>query len=309
MSLSPKISGKLSFLLKVLLFTAIVLLETQLDSLAEQYAFFAFLQKRIIHLDAILVFITFWMVIDLLRVVILYIYWKRNKQSKEHEGSPNDNFTLGIGYIATLLNLLILILSIFLFFNINIREVITSLSIVAAAIALITKDYIANVINGMILMFSNQLSIGDNVKIGDIKGKITDISLLHVRLLNDEDVLVYIPNNTVFTATIINFTKRTEEKVSIEFEISYEFLPGIAALERYLIEALADYEAYILPQSYFLRTEKIQESAVLLKFQYILRQENKEVERTIRRITARGIVDFIKAQKNSLPPSGESESL
>ena len=309
MSLSPKISGKLFFIFKVLLFTAIVLLEIQLDSLAVQYRFFEYLQARIIHLDAILIFVTFLMVIDLLRAIILYVYWKRNKQRDTQQVSPNDNFSLGIGYIATLLNVLIFILGLLLFFNINIREVLTSLSIVAAAIALITKDYIANVINGMILMFSNQLSIGDSVKIGDIKGKITDISLLHVRLLNDEDVLVYIPNNIVFTATIINFTKRTEEKVSIEFEISYEFLPGIAALETYLIEALADYEAYILPQSYFLRTEKIQEKAVVLKFQYILRQENKEVERTIRRITARGIVDFIQIQKNSLPPNGESESL
>jgi len=93
-------------------------------------------------------------------------------------------------------------------FNINVKEAITSLSLIAAALVLITKDYISNLINGMYLTFNKVINIGDQVQVGLQKGKIVDITLTNVHLLNDDDDIIYIPNNTVFSTDIINYTGR-----------------------------------------------------------------------------------------------------
>src|SRR5690606_19448141 len=107
---------------------------------------------------------------DLLKVSTLLVYRRRNKV-KTH-----DNFIIGINSIYYIFLSILLILLVMVSMKVNIREFFTSISIIAAAIAILSKDYISNAINGMILMFNNQISIGDHIKIGQHKGKIIHIS-------------------------------------------------------------------------------------------------------------------------------------
>jgi hypothetical protein len=106
---------------------------------------------------------------------------------------------------ATRLSTRRLALAVFLsLFNLHLKDLITSLSVAAAAVAIVFKDYISNVINGMVLAFSNRLLIDDYVKIGHHRGRITDITLGSVQLLTDEDEVVFLPNTILFTHEIVN---------------------------------------------------------------------------------------------------------
>ena len=58
------------------------------------------------------------------------------------------------------------VLSIFSLMGMPPARMFTSLSIVAAAIAILSKDFIADVISGMIISFSSEISIDDYVKFG-----------------------------------------------------------------------------------------------------------------------------------------------
>lgn len=87
-------------------------------------------------------------------------------------------------------------------------KLFTSLSIVFAGIAILTKDYITNMVNGMIITFSGQLSIGDNVRLGKQRGKIVDITLQNIHMLNDDDDMIYIPNNLLLSSEVVNYTRR-----------------------------------------------------------------------------------------------------
>jgi len=85
---------------------------------------------------------------------------------RRHKINRDDNFIIGVGQIYLLLLVMGLIVGLLSLFRIDVRQLFTSLSIVFAGIAILTKDYISNMINGMIVTFSGQLGIGDNVRIG-----------------------------------------------------------------------------------------------------------------------------------------------
>jgi small-conductance mechanosensitive channel len=91
----------------------------------------------------------------------------------------------------------------------------------------------------MILMFNNQISIGDRIQIGGHKGKITHISLLNLQIINEEDDLIYIPNTNVLSQDIINYTKAESLKVSIEFVAKANNMESIEALEQYFSNVFA----------------------------------------------------------------------
>lgn len=224
------------------------------------------------------------------RFVVLGIYRKRYKFSRDFV----DNFVIGINQLRAMAHALIVVFSFLIFLDIKPWEAITSLTIVAAAIAIISKDYISNMINGMILMFGRQVTIGDWVKIGDQKGKITDLNLLNLHMINEDDDLVYIPNNEVLNTKTINYSQRVIKKVSIDFEIGYDHLSDVAELEQYLKDQLNDFHNDIDASSYSLKVTDIKKDAVLYKFQYVLKETDKELEREIRRSTVRGVISFLK---------------
>jgi len=202
-----------------------------------------------------------------------------------------DNFTIGLGHISTILYGLFGVTLILSIFNISIKEAFTSLSLIAAAVVLMTKDYISNLINGMYLTFAKVITIGDQVMIDKHKGKIMDITLTNVHLLNEDDDMIYLPNNLVFTREIINYTRRELKKTTMEFEADPRIVKDVAVLEKKLIDALAPFHADIQSGTYALKTSNVKVESITFKFQYIMKDPlNKELDKKIRRFLVREIV-------------------
>ena len=146
----------------------------------------------------------------------------------------------------------------------------------------------------MVLTFSNRLSIDDYIQIGEHKGKIVDITMQSIHLLNDDDDLVYIPNNKAFDDIVVNLTKGDIRKASIDFEMSYDHFASVADMEEKLIAALDDLKDKIRPGSYNLRTVKIEHQVAVFKFQVTLLHYDKALERQIRRRVLRFIIDIVQ---------------
>jgi small-conductance mechanosensitive channel len=210
-------------------------------------------------------------------------------------GQKRDNFTIGIGHISKVIYFLLAFVILLSLFNISVKEAITTLSLIAAAVVLMTKDYISNLINGMYLTFAKVVTIGDQVSIDGNKGKILDITLTNVHLLNDDDDIIYIPNNKVFSSEIINYTRRELKRTSIEFEVDPMIISDIEGLERRLIEILAPHIHEIQPGTCQLKTVSVKKDVLQLKFQYILNEPlNKEVDKKIRRFFIRRLVKVLQ---------------
>jgi small-conductance mechanosensitive channel len=199
-------------------------------------------------------------------------------------GVKKDNFTAGLSQIARIVYSLIFGVLVLSMFSISMKEAITTLSLLAAALVLITKDYISNLINGMYMTFARIVNIGDTVKIADTKGKIIDITLSNVHLLNEDDDIVYIPNNNVFQGHIINYTRRELKKSSIDFELDIAQVEHLEKLEKEIIYALRDLQDLIQPESMVLKVNSIKHEYCSFKFQYILNDTlNKEHDNKVKR--------------------------
>lgn len=229
-----------------------------------------------------------YLVVEVVRQIILITYKIQNRNQRR------DNFTIGVSHISKIIYFAMAIAILLSLFNISIKEAFTTLSLIAAAVVLMTKDYISNLINGMYLTFVKVVSIGDQVSIDGNKGKILDITLTNVHLLNDDDDIVYIPNNKVFSSEIINYTRRDLKKTSIEFEVDVNKLSDIEKLESQLILMLEPHSKEIQPGTMNLKTVVVKQEFIQLKFQYVLNEPlNKELDKKIRKFFIRGLVRLL----------------
>ena len=242
------------------------------------------------HASLVMGFIVFALSASLAVAILSYLY----RRNKKLPSSKNDNVLLGLRNIYYIVLTGAAMITILGFWNIDLKTLFTTLSIVAAAIAIISKDYVSEIISGIIISFSREVTIDDYVKIGEHKGKIIDINLTKIALLNEDDDVIFIPNNKVFSSEIVNYTRREIKKVSIEVEVLTAAIETVEELESDLIRSIQEYEAHIEPQSYNLKVVDIRKDSVSLKFQYVLREINRDLEREIRRKTVRRVVNYIK---------------
>jgi MscS family membrane protein len=205
-----------------------------------------------------------------------------------------DNFLYGIGHIKKVLFALYAGLLLLAILNISLEKALTTLSLLAAAIVLIAKDYISNFINGMYMTFARVVNIGDEVSIGAHKGKIQDITLSSVHLINEDDDLIYIPNSVVFSSDIVNYTRREIKKTSLDFEIDTLAVNDVVEFENQIIQGMKEFHSSIQPESFNLKVVALHHEFVKFKFQYlVIENTEKTLEKNIKRHTIRHIVKLV----------------
>lgn len=228
-------------------------------------------------------------VIDALRRFILFSYAKKHRLSR----LQRTNFQYGIDNIARVLITLAGVVFIFQLFGVEVRTLLTSISIVAAAIAIISKDYITDFLVGLYFSFSKDFEINDYVRFGEQKGKITELQMLKIRLLNDDDHSVLIPNTKIYLNEIINYTKRDIRLMSIDFQLNLNAVGHLEQLESDLIASLEDFAEFIEPQSFNLRIVELKKDYIDLKFQYTLKKFDRDLQQQIRKKTVRQVFNSI----------------
>lgn len=241
-------------------------------------------------LHSIVEFLLLLTIVNIVAALLIMVYRLR----KNIPYKFTDNVINGINNLYYLIVTFGVIMMILGFWGIDFKSLLTSLSIVAAAIAIISKDYVSGIISGIIISFSKEINIDDYVKIGENKGKILDINLSKTTLLNDDDDIIYLPNEKVYMSEIINYTKKEIKKVSIDFELGIKYHTTIEQLENNLAESLKDFHQYIEPNSFNIKIVEVYHEYLSLKFQYKLTEVNREIERLIRKKTIRLIANSIK---------------
>jgi small-conductance mechanosensitive channel len=245
--------------------------------------------------DVLVNFLIFLISLNTFIYLLAFFYRKRKQYSRRQ----NDNLIAGLNNIYYLIISGGVVATMLLFLGFDLFTFFTSLSIFAAALAILSKDYISNVVSGTLIAFSDEINIGDTVQIGGKKGKVTDITLSKFILLNDDDDYVILPNSTVFSNEIINYTRREIRKTSIDFEIDIKYMKNVEELETVLIATLSEYHQLIKSDSYRLKIVEIKKDYVSMKFQYILDKPERELERDIRRATVRRVLQIIvESQEN-----------
>lgn len=235
------------------------------------------------------------------------VKWLYQRQQKEKRAGKPDNVIIGLRNIFIIFSALSVIISIFGFFGIDVKTLFTTLSIVAAAIAIITKDFIIDLIVGIYMGFSRDYEIGDYVRIGSVRGKLIEIGLFKVKVLNDDDDVVFFSNAKVYASEVVNYTQRDIRLMSVDFEIDILRIKSIEGLERDLIRSLTGFREYIEPNSYALKIVDVKKDSLDLKFQYRLRELDQDMHKSIRRKTIRQVFSSITRRDDEHSASGMTE--
>lgn len=234
------------------------------------------------------------LIISLGRIITLRIYLRQREETK-----VQPNFMLGIDRIAGILTSFALMICLMLVFGIRPFEFLTSITIVAAAIALLTKEYITNIVNGLIMMFSDQLEIGDKIQIGRNVGFIRDITLINLVLKNDSGEIILIPNTMALTTDVVNFSKNNTHQVIFDSEISSKNEIHLNELEESLTELLKKYPEVVFAEGAQLNVIERKAETFLVRFQFPIKTGEKPTEILVKKEVNQSLIQWNHEHRQS----------
>lgn len=104
----------------------------------------------------------------------------------------------------------------------NIASIITALGAATVAIGLALQDSLKNVAGGIMILVNKPFVVGDYLEAGGLGGTVTRIDILSTRLLTGDNKEVIIPNSTMSTSNIVNFSSQENRRVDFSFGVAYD---------------------------------------------------------------------------------------
>ncbi|RAI89978.1 mechanosensitive ion channel family protein [Algoriphagus yeomjeoni] len=227
------------------------------------------------------------LIISLARIITLQFYLKRTEESR-----VQPNFVIGIDRLSTLLNIMIILITMMLAFGVRPLEFLTSITIVAAAIALLTKDYITNIVNGLIMMFSDQLEIGDKILIGKSMGFIRDITLINMELKTETGEIIIIPNTLALTSEVVNYSKNNSHQVILDSEIPFYSAILLNELESALSHSLREFSDHVFIDGAQLTIIERKPESIIVRFQFPIKSGEKIIEKNVKKTVNQALINW-----------------
>jgi len=128
-------------------------------------------------------------------------------------------------------------------FNENIGNLVTSLSIVGAAVALSMRESLENIIASFIIFFDKPFTVGDMVKVNNFTGTIEKIGLRSTRIRTEIKTYISVPNKQMVDTIVDNISLRTERKIEMDLQISTSTSAiALANFAQFLRDTIANHQ-------------------------------------------------------------------
>lgn len=141
------------------------------------------------------------------------------------EKYPNVRKEMIVFILRIIKIILILIVVLFLLSQLefDIKAIAASLGVGGIAIALASKDTLANFFGSLNIMTDNSFSQGDWIKTKDVEGTVVDIRMRTTRIRTFDNAMITIPNSQLANDHIMNWSKRViGRRIKMSIGITYE---------------------------------------------------------------------------------------
>ena len=167
-------------------------------------------------IKVIVIVITSFVLVKIFNRFVVRIAEERIKVKKGHLIHIQRFFQLVIYSIAVILILWV--------FDIDVTGLVAGLGVGALIIGFALKDIIENWVSGLLIISGKTYRIGDVIRVENLTGVVSDISLRTTKLKTYDRNVIIIPNSSILKQNVINLTGGKKETVaSITSHIDYVF--------------------------------------------------------------------------------------
>lgn len=144
--------------------------------------------------------------------------------------------------------------------DIDVTSLIAMFSVAGLALSLALQGALSNIASGIVILTTKPLRVGDYVVIGSNEGFVESIGMTYTELRTYDSRLVYIPNSTVTTSNVVNYTVSGKRRVDLTVTASYDC--ALEDVKAALLEAVAAVPGLLREDEVFARVTGYNDSNI-----------------------------------------------
>ena len=138
-----------------------------------------------------------------------------------------NNDPLLLSFLKSLVKAIMYVIEAFLLIGIigiKATSLVTILGTAGVAVGLALQGSLANLASGILILFFKQVSKGDFVSSLDktIEGTVESIHILYTVIKQANGPLIFVPNNQIANASIINYSRNPYRRLDLVYSASYD---------------------------------------------------------------------------------------
>jgi len=204
------------------------------------------------------------------RLVDVFFEWYENEIEPVRADSHQvDTLLLLFHRFARVLLITISMIMLLSLYNINVNALIAALGVGGLAVSLAAQDTLSNVISGIMIMMDQPFRVGDRIEIQGLGtwGDVVDIGLRSTRIRTSDNRLVIIPNNSISTDQVVNYTF-PDPRYRIQIEIGVGFGEDIEEVRHIIINTVRHVEGVLIDKPVDALYVDIGESAMTFRVRW-----------------------------------------
>ena len=105
--------------------------------------------------------------------------------------------------------------------GIDVTGVIALASVLTLAVSLSVQNALTNIIGGFTLLYTHPFKSGDYVDVAGKSGTVQEITMTYTRLTTPDNKVISIPNSSVVSGDIVNYTVSGTRRVDVKVRAAY----------------------------------------------------------------------------------------
>ncbi len=161
--------------------------------------------------------------------------------------------------LSITLNIL-LVISVIAILGVPMTSVITLLASAGVAIGLALQGALSNLAGGIMILIFRPFRLDDYIEVGSFGGTVKDIGIFYTTLHTGDNRTVTIPNGTVMSEEIVNYSVNATRRVDLVFSVAYG--TDVERVCSILLEEAGKHELTLKDPAPFARLTKQNESSL-----------------------------------------------
>lgn len=183
--------------------------------------------KNFWHIDEISKYFTwgnfFKIIISIISIIIFYFVYRLIKRlvSKTANAKLGKHSSLILTKTVSYVFYVLICMYVLSLFGVNLKAIWGAAGVAGLAIGFAAQTSVSNLISGLFVLGERTMKIGDFIQVGDVSGTIDTIGLLSVKIHTLDNQLIRIPNSSIISSNLINFSHYSTRRFVFEIPVSY----------------------------------------------------------------------------------------
>ena len=161
----------------------------------------------------ILLFVTFRLTNILTR--------KLEKKLLEGKHKADKTLTSTLIYVIRIVFKVLIVVCLIGYLGIDTSGLTALITSLGVCFGLAVNGAVANIAGGVLILITRPFRIDDYIEASGHSGTVEDIHITHTRIRTPDNKVIYIPNGTLSSGSVVNYSLKDTRRVELTFSIAY----------------------------------------------------------------------------------------